>query len=546
MYERVIRIKKRKKLIIPEDARKILRKRFEELQETVTLYVFTKKGENDQLTTPLKQLTEELVELTKKIQVSYFTEKDKEAKSYQIKHFPTVLIQPTMYQIRYIGAPFGEESRSFLDIIQLVSNKESQLSNESKTLLKDLSEKRDVKVFVTLACPYCPGQVLNAFKAAMERPNLISASCVDASTQMEFSNTYQVGAVPHTVVNDETISKGFEPEERFIKELIAGEHVEEEQVVSDDHMHEVAVDLIILGGGPAGLTAGLYAARSGLQTIIIEKESIGGQVSITPVVENWPGFSSIPGNKLMDMIASQVREYVPIMQGEEIKEIKIGKNIEALSARKRYIGKALILATGATHRKLGVPGEQEYYGRGVSYCATCDGYLFKEKKVLIVGGGNTALTDALYLYNLGAQVTIIHRGENFRAEQHLIDSIHQEKIPIKWNAEVTKIMGKDMLTTVDIQNTKNQKTLSLQADAVFIAIGEKPNNYLAETVGITLDNQGYIRVDRFGRTNIPRIYAAGDITGGVRQIVTAVGEGATAATSAFQDISSLMKKYENK
>jgi len=530
-------VREKKDGMIPKEARKILQKRFKDLKNPIKIYVFTKKGENDQLTTPLHQFAQELMELTNKISVSFFNETSKETTTYEVTHFPSVMIQPDHYAIWYVGVPFGEEFRSFLDVLQFVSEQDSHLSKQSKEQLNKLSEKRDITVFVTLACPYCPGQVLHAFQAAIERPDLIIAKCVDAAEQMSLANTFQVGAVPHTVINDETISKGYESEEQFIQELIQLSPLDKTTVAEGSEGEEVHVDLIIIGGGPAGLTAGLYAARSGLQTIIIEKATVGGQVTITPQVENWPGFSSIPGNKLMDMIAGQVREYVPVVQGEEILEIKVGKHIEALSSSKRYTGHALILATGATHRTLGIPGEEEYYGRGVSYCATCDGYLYKDKSVVVIGGGNTALTDALYLKNLGAQVSISHRGETFTAEQHLIDSVEREKIPIFWNTTITKIKGDDMVTMIETMNTKTQEKGSINTKAVFVANGEEPNNALAKIIGISLDEAGYVRIDRFGRTNIPRIYAAGDLTGGVRQIVTAVGEGASAATRAFQDLS---------
>lgn len=530
--------------VLPEDAVTFLKKRFEELKDPVTLFVFTKKGENDQYSLLTQKFTQELAHISGKIKVFLFDEKSKETKEYNVTYFPTVLIQPQTYNIQYIGAPIGEESRSFLDVITLISLKKSSLSEQSREKLGKLAEKRDIKVFVTLNCPYCPGQVLNGFKAAIQRPGLISASCVDAAEQMKLARSFQVGAVPHTVINNQSMSRGFESEEQFIEELITLKPVKEEPITHENQSRDIMADLIIIGGGPAGLTAGLYAARSGLHTIVIEKDTIGGQVSITPIVENWPGFSSIPGKKLMDMISTQVKDYVPIIQGEKIIEVKIGRYIEALSSKRRYLGKGLIIATGAVHRKLGIPGEEEFYGRGVSYCATCDGYLFKDQQVVIIGGGNTALTDALYLKNLGARVHIIHRGDQFTAEQHLIDSVNRELIPIMWNTIATKIHGDDMVSSIELMNSATGKKEAMNVHAVFVAIGEEPKNDLAEMIGISLDEYGYVKIDRFGRTNIPRIYAAGDLTGGVRQIVTAVGEGASAATSAFYDIShpKVMKK----
>jgi thioredoxin reductase (NADPH) len=306
----------------------------------------------------------------------------------------------------------------------------------------------------------------------------------------------------------------------------------------EDETRVTEVDVIIIGGGPAGLTAGIYAKRSGLQPIVIEKDMVGGLVAVTPVVENYPGFTNIGGKKLMDLINTQAKNYVPINEGEEVLEIKVGKKIEAFTNRRKYLGKSLIITTGAGYRKLGVPGEDKFSGHGVSYCATCDGYFFKGKKVVMIGGGNSALTDGLYLKNLGANIAILHRRDEFRAEKYLQESVEREKIPIIWNSVVQEIIGeKKKITGVKVMNIKTKKTKIVKVDGVFIAIGEEPNSKLANELGIKLDPSGFIEVDRSCRTNIPRIYAAGDVTGGVRQIVTAVSEGATAALAAFEDIS---------
>jgi len=523
---------------LPEETKEVLSKRFKDLDESVHLAVFTKKGENDEFNQITQLFVKELSLISEKITVDFHTIGDDTAKKYNITRSPTIIIQPEKYHIWYIGAPFGEEGRSFIDAVLMVSQNDSRLSQASQKRLAELKEKRHVMVFVTLSCPYCPGQVINGFKAAIERPDLVSAECVDASEQMELSQQFNVGAVPHTVINEESISKGLEPEEKFIEELITLKEVEIEKGY-DDHATEqqVEVDLIVVGAGPAGLTAGIYGARSGLETVVIEKGNIGGQVSITPIVENWPGFKSIPGRELMEMITAQTKEYVPILENEPIHEIKVGKHIEAITSKRVFRGKALILSTGTTHRKLGVHGEESLYGRGVSYCATCDGYLYKNKQVIVVGGGNSALTDALYLHNIGARVTIVHRHGKFRAEHHLQQTVNQEKINVLWDSEVKEISGSKQVEKVVLFNNQSKETETVKTDAVFVSIGETPMNQLAGQIGLKLDESGYVRVDRFGRTNIPRLYAAGDITGGVRQIVTAVGEGATAATSSFEDIS---------
>ncbi len=542
------------------DSRNALKERFKDLKDQVQLDVFTRKGENDPYNTVSVQFCLDLSRLSNKIRTKVHSIGDESSKRYDVEYSPTILFEPEKYNIRFTGAPIGEEGRSFIETILMVSSSESGLSKRSKKALAALDEKRDVMVFVSPDCPYCPGQVINAFRAAVERPDLIRAECVESTENMDLAKVYDVGGVPHTVVNHTTLSRGLQPEEIFIRELVTMEHLELEPTqpaedldiegfeepdrdvrrrvedqIPDDKVAEV--DLIILGGGPAGLTAGIYAQRSGLKSIVLEKSIIGGLVALTPVVENYPGFTNIAGKKLMDLIATQARNYVQIHEDEDVIEIKVGKKIEAYTNRRTYRGLALIIATGAGYKKLNVPGEEKYSGRGVSYCATCDGYFFKGKNVVLVGGGNSAMTDALYLNNLGADVTIIHRRDKLRAQKYLQDSIEREKIPVIWNTVVEEIFGKDKLITgVRVRDVKTKKIKHLKTEGVFIAIGEDPNSKLAGEIGITLGDGRFINVDRGCRTNIPRIYAAGDVTGGVRQIVTAVSEGATAALSAFSDI----------
>lgn len=522
---------------LPDDAKHILLERFKALKETVVLEVFTtmtQKNPFDGLTVTFAQA---LGALTDKIEVHLNTIGDKKSKEYQVTRSPTVLLQPQQYQLRYTGAPFGEKGRSFIEAIILVSRNESSLSAASKKILSKLKKKRHIQVFVTLTCPYCPGQVINAFRAAIGQPSLVSAECIDGEENLDLTQQYNVSAVPQTVINEKTISYGFEPEEQFITELVSLKPVTEVFAgPRTDLVQKTEFDLIIVGAGPAGLTAGIYAARSGLKVVVLEKSIIGGQVVITPLVENWPGFQQIAGKKLMELISAQARRYVPILEGEEVQEIKVGKHIEAITRNTRYLSKALILATGSVHRRLRVPGEDKFYGHGVSYCATCDGYLFKGRHVVVVGGGNTALTDSLYLKNLGANVSIIHHLDAFTAEAALVSSVMQEKITVHTNTRVEEIIGVTLVTGIKIKNMKDGSERTLQTDAVFVAIGEVPNNMLASEVGLKMDSNGYVEVDSHGWTNIPRIYAAGDITGGVRQIVTAVGHGATAAVSAFEDL----------
>jgi thioredoxin reductase (NADPH) len=299
-------------------------------------------------------------------------------------------------------------------------------------------------------------------------------------------------------------------------------------------------DLLIIGAGPAGLTAAIYAARSGIKAAVIEKANMGGQVALTPVVENYPGFTKIAGKTLMDMMAQQAVQYADIREGEEVLEVKKSDGTFDVKTNKaHYTSNAILIATGAESKKLGVPGEKEFQGRGVSYCAVCDGFFFKDgKKVMVVGGGNTAATEALYLKNIGVDVTLVHRRDRLRAEQFLQKSLQDNGIPVVWNSVVKEILGDKFVTGISLENTGDKSTRTVPLDGVFIAIGYVPNNELAIKLGVEVDEEeGYIKVDKGQRTSVKGIYAAGDITGGVKQIVTAVGQAAVAALSIFEDLS---------
>jgi thioredoxin reductase (NADPH) len=520
---------------LPQDARNVLTERFKELKDPVALEVFTQAGENERNTMLASRFVSELASLSEKISVRFLSVDSEQAKKLGVIASPTIVIQSEKYQIRFVGAPFGEEGRSFIGAILLVSTNDSGLSAESREMLEKLKEKRMVQVYVTLVCPYCPGQVLNAVRAAVFRPDLVSMESVDGGQFPALAAKLDLTAVPLTVVNGHPISTGFQVEEQFVEELVTLKPAPVRAAGEGQEL--VKTDIVIIGAGPAGLTAGIYAARSGLQTVVLERNVVGGQVSIAPVVENWPGVASIPGRQLMELISNQARKYVSVLEGEDVVEVKVGKRVEVVSTRRRYQARAVILATGAASRKLGVPGEDRFAGHGVSYCATCDGFFFRGKSVVVVGCGNTSLTDALYLRSLGAEVSVVCPEAGFTADAALRESVLQAGVPVVWDSVVEEIVGSSLVTGVRVRERSSGKERTLGVEGVFVAVGTVPNNQLALDLGVTVSEDGFIVVDRFGRTNIPRVLAAGDVTGGVRQIVTAVGGGATAAVSVFQDLS---------
>jgi thioredoxin reductase (NADPH) len=295
-------------------------------------------------------------------------------------------------------------------------------------------------------------------------------------------------------------------------------------------------DVIILGAGPAGLSAGIYASRAGLDCVILEKGVPGGQVLTSPTIENYPGFPEIAGMKLMENMAEHAKRYVDIREGEEVLRVRGGDKFEVFTTSGRYISRALILATGSSHRKLDAPGEEGMTGKGVSYCATCDGFFYKGKEVIVVGGGNTALTDALHLSSLGCKVTIVHRRNQLRADKHLQESVIQHKIPILWDTVVDEIVEGNEVTAVRLRDLKTGKVHTKPVSGVFVAVGEVPSSQLAAELGLDMDPGGFVTVDRSFRTSIAFVYAAGDVSGGIRQIVAAVHGGAAAALSCFEDL----------
>ena len=296
-------------------------------------------------------------------------------------------------------------------------------------------------------------------------------------------------------------------------------------------------DIIVVGGGPAGLTAAIYAVRSGLNTLLIEKGLCGGLLKEIPQIENYPAFKSISGMELASKLKEHASEYAEIRELEEVLSImRKGANFVVKTEKGEYETKAVALCTGSRKRKLGVEGEEKFLGKGVSYCATCDGFFFKKKRVLVIGGGNSAVTEALFLKNIGCEVTLVHRRDTLRAEKHLQMRLFKEKIPVRWNAEVLRIEGRERVERIVIYDKKRKQEEEVECDAVFIAIGEEPNSELASQLGVALDPNKYILTDKHQRTNVQRVYAAGDVAGGLRQVVVACAEGAVAAISAYNDL----------
>jgi thioredoxin reductase (NADPH) len=511
-----------------------LKATFEQLPHDIPLYLFTAQGHEDVFTHANRQVIRAFREISHKITLREYNLDHKLAKKYNITSSPTLLIAPERYSIRWLGAPMGEEARTLLETLMLVGLGQSHLSDQSLKVIKNIDSPRNIKVFVSPTCPYCPQEAVNAVKAAVEMPELISLEIIDIQCEPELANQYGAQSVPQAFANDILIGQGAQPEEVFILSL---QKLEAQTIfIPDSDAELVETDLVIIGGGPAGLTAGIYSVRSGLRTAVVEREALGGQVATTPIVENYPGFTSVGGKTLVDIMVSHALQYVQIFQGEAVVDVQPGKPITVLTNRRKFLTKSVLLSTGAVHRHLGVPGESRLSGRGVSYCSTCDGPLFKNKKVVMVGGGNSAVTEALHLFHMGVDVTLIHRRENLRAQDFLVKQLADNNIPVLWNTEIKEIRGEQRVEEILLLNNKSGETSTFKTEGVFIAIGYTPAVELAEKLGLEVNADGYIKHDGKHRTNVPGIYSAGDVEGGYKQIVTASGQGAEAAMTIFEDL----------
>lgn len=297
-------------------------------------------------------------------------------------------------------------------------------------------------------------------------------------------------------------------------------------------------DVIIIGAGPAGLTAAIYLGRAGKKVLILEKNVYGGQIVNSKEVENYPAISKISGFEFSNNLYNQAKNFGAELKYETV--VNLTKDKEVTTNRGKYQAKSIIIATGLSNRTLEIDGVDSFIGRGISYCATCDGNFFKDKVVAVVGGGNTALEDAIFLSNICKKVYIVHRRTTFRGEKILQDILNKkENVEFVLNSNVVKINGNELLESIII-NTNNEER-ELQIDGLFLAIGQIPNNSYIDI--IDLDEKGYAIANEDCKTNIDGIYVAGDFRiKKVRQLVTAASDGATAAINAIEYIERSDKK----
>ena len=298
---------------------------------------------------------------------------------------------------------------------------------------------------------------------------------------------------------------------------------------------DIVYDMIIVGGGPGGYTSALYAARAGFNVLVLEKFSAGGQMALTHQIDNSPGFEDgIDGFSLADKMKKQAERFGARSENAEVIKVNLTVNPKEIeTAKGTFLSKTVVLASGANPRELGVDKETELIGRGVAYCASCDGMFYRGKTVVVVGGGNTAAADAILLSRIAKKVIIVHRRDTLKATRIYHEPLmNAENVEFKWDSTVTELLYEDKITGVKIKNVKTGEESIIDCDGVFVSVGRKPaTDFLGSQ--LDLDENGYIIADETTKTSIPGVYAVGDIrTKQLRQVVTAVSDGAMAVHSA--------------
>ena len=298
---------------------------------------------------------------------------------------------------------------------------------------------------------------------------------------------------------------------------------------------DIVYDMIIVGGGPSGYTSALYAARAGFNVLVLEKFSAGGQMALTHQIDNYPGFEDgIDGFSLADKMKKQAERFGARSENAEVIKVDLTVNPKEIeTAKGTFLSKTVVLAAGANPRELGVDKETELIGRGVAYCASCDGMFYRGKTVVVVGGGNTAAADAILLSRIAKKVIIVHRRDTLKATRIYHEPLmNAENVEFKWDSTVTELLYEDKITGVKIKNVKTGEESIIDCDGVFVSVGRKPATDFLESQ-LDLDENGYIIADETTKTSIPGVYAVGDIrTKQLRQVVTAVSDGAMAVHSA--------------
>ena len=380
-------------------------------------------------------------------------------------------------------------------------------------------------------CVYCRRLAPALESVAEEYRDTLVFGAVNIDDDPELAQSEKIEVVPTLLIyqNGQVLGSIVAPESRaqlvaFIEETL--QHREQEANIAE-HIY----DMIVVGGGPGGYTAALYAARAGLDTVILEKLSAGGQMALTEQIDNYPGFEDgIDGFSLGEKMKRGTERFGVETKLAEVLSLDLSGTVKkAETSEGPLFARIIVLATGAGPRELGIEGEQELIGKGVNYCAACDGMFYKNKTVVIAGGGNTAAADALILSRICKKVIVVHRRDTLRATKIYHEPLMKaENVEFRWDSEIIELLHDEKVIGIRLRNVKTGEETTLACDGVFVSIGRKPSSELVKDQ-VEVDPAGYIIADESTRTNIPGVFAVGDVrTKALRQVVTAVADGATA------------------
>ena len=408
----------------------------------------------------------------------------------------------------------------------------SILNMNAESYRKFTQAKQPVMVeFSAPWCVYCRRLAPALESVAEEYRDTLVFGAVNIDDEPELARSEEIEVVPTLLIyqNGQVLGSIVAPESRaqlvaFIEETL--QHREQEANITE-HIY----DMIVVGGGPGGYTAALYAARAGLDTVILEKLSAGGQMALTEQIDNYPGFEDgIDGFSLGEKMKRGTERFGVETKLTEVLSLDLSGTVKkAETSEGPLLARTIVLATGAGPRELGIEGEQELIGKGVNYCAACDGMFYKNKTVVIAGGGNTAAADALILSRICKKVIVVHRRDTLRATKIYHEPLMKaENVEFRWDSEIIELLHDEKVIGIRLRNVKTGEETTLACDGVFVSIGRKPSSELVKDQ-VEVDPAGYIIADESTRTNIPGVFAVGDVrTKALRQVVTAVADGATA------------------
>ncbi len=437
--------------------------------------------------------------------------------------------------ISFRAVPNGHEFTSLLLAILNLDGKGKNLPDEMiKAKVRALNGKIELKTYVSLTCTNCP-DVVQALNSMVAINPSISHTMIDGGINREEVESLNIQAVPSVYINGEQLHVGRSDFATLLSKIESKVGVSEVEVSSETR----EFDLLVVGGGPAGCAAAIYSARKGLSVGIIA-DNIGGQVKETVDIENLISKKKTTGSELAADLMGHISEYsIEILSNRRVEKIELEGEFKKLTANssETFISKAVIIATGASWRKLGVPGEEEYIGRGVAFCPHCDGPFYKGKDVAVIGGGNSGIEAAIDLAGIANSVTVIEFLENLKADEVLVKKAESiPNIKIILNSKTNEIVGNgDKVVGVKVEDRSNGEVQEIKLDGIFVQIGLLPNSKVFTDV-VETNRAGEIIIDRNCRTNISGIYAAGDVSDvPFKQIIIAMGEGAKAALTAFDD-----------